>query len=117
MGQKGNVFSLRKFNAPLGSLIFNSKLFLYNFKFSNILEKILLKKNIILTESFSNFVSNQGFFNFNIFFRTGKLIRYKRKLYNFSIFPNKTKQSDSFLILNRFLKQQFKLFNVNLFFL
>lgn len=117
MGQKGNIFSLRKFNYPTGSLIFNSKLFLYSFNFSNILEKILLKKNIILTGVFSNFTNNQGFFNFSVFFRTSKLIRYKKKLYNFSLPLNKIKQQTPLLSLNKFLKQQFKLFGISIFFI
>jgi len=112
MGQKGNTLSIKKLNYPRGSLIPNPKLFINSFTFINTLVKLLSRKNIIVTYKSINFLSNQGIINIQIFFRTSKLIKYKkRKLVQTGSFIYTQK---SLKVLN-LLKKQFHLFGQNLF--
>ena len=79
MGQKANTFSLKKLIYSSEYLNLNTKLFLYNFSFSKVLEKLLFKKHILVVENKPFFQNNQIFFNLIVFLRTAKLIKYKKK--------------------------------------
>ena len=110
MGQKANIFSLKKLIYSSEYLNLNTKLFLYNFSFSKVLEKLLFKKHILVVENKPFFQNNQIFFNLIVFLRTAKLIKYKKKS---KIKKNQKEKKTKFLV--SFLKNQFSLFNFNLF--
>jgi hypothetical protein len=109
MGQKANTFSLKKLVYSLEHLNLNTKLFLYSFSFSKVLDKLLFKKHILLVENKPAFQNNQMFLNLIIFFRTAKLLKYKKK--------SKAKKIRflKFNLLSSFIKKQFSLFNFNVF--
>ena len=112
MGQKTNVLTLRK--NKLENLNLNSestKFFLYGFFFIKHFEKLLLRKGIILASKILNYENGQFFLNITTFFRSTKMISYKRKklIYNKPL-VSIVKSS----IFSNFIKNQFGFFNTNL---
>lgn len=80
MGQKANLISLRK-NIEKVLLIntLNSELFVKSLVFLNFFEKFCNIKNILISFKTISLVSNKIFFYFEVFFRTNKLMFYKKK--------------------------------------
>ena len=109
MGQKSNVLTLRNLKQNLNLITENSKLFLYGFTFLKNFEKLLSKKGILVTERVLNFDNNQCFLNLTTFFRSIKMLNYRRK--GFMLKKNLRKTPSS--ILNLF-STSFKLFGTNL---
>jgi hypothetical protein len=79
MGQKSNILTVRNVKSNLNLKKNNSKLFLYGFKFLELLNTVTFSKDILLTEKTLNFVNNQCFYNLELFYRTKKLVTYKNK--------------------------------------
>jgi hypothetical protein len=80
MGQKANLISLRK-NIEKVLLIntVNSELFVKSLVFLNFFEKFCNIKNILISFKTISLVSNKIYFYFEVFFRTNKLMFYKKK--------------------------------------
>jgi len=76
MGQKSNILTVRNIKSNLNLKKNNSKLFLYGFKFLELLNTVTFNKDILLTEKTLNFVNNQCFYNLELFYRTRKLVSY-----------------------------------------
>ena len=122
MGQKSNLVTLRKNKANLNLLSTNSKYFLYGYKFSEFFEKLLNKKNVLISSKTLNINNNQIFINFNFFFRTIKTISYlritRKNRVNAKLFL--TKHTTNNIILNKQQKlgelfnKQLKLLKTNL---
>ena len=79
MGQKSNLLTIKKKLTQSLSSTLSTKLFLLSFQFFKILSQLLLKKNFILTEKNLSFSNNQIFLTFEVFVRTLKLLKYKKK--------------------------------------
>ena len=56
MGQKSNILTVRNIKSNLNLKKNNSKLFLYGFKFLELLNTVTFNKDILLTEKTLNFV-------------------------------------------------------------
>jgi hypothetical protein len=79
MGQKSNILTVRNVKSNLNLKKNNSKLFLYGFQFLELLNTLISKKDVLLTEKTLNFVNNQCFYNLELFYRTKKIVSYKNK--------------------------------------
>ena len=82
MGQKSNILTLRQKNKNL-SLLNNEKepvKFLFGLNFLKSLEQLLKRKNTLLVEKTLNFDNNQSYVNLTLFFKTAKLLNYKKKI-------------------------------------
>ena len=80
MGQKTNVLTLRKNKTE--NLNLNSgdtKLFLQGFFFLKHFERLLLGKGILVVDKTLNYENKQFSLNLTAFFRSTKMISYKRK--------------------------------------
>lgn len=91
MGQKANLISLRK-NIEKVLLIntLNSELFVKSFVFLNFFERFCNIKNILISFKTISLVSNKIYFYFEVFFRTNKLMFYKKKQVNKVLLDKKT---------------------------
>ena len=110
MGQKANVLTLRKKNKNL-SFLGNekeSRKLLCGLNFLKFLDQLLKRKNIILTDKTLNFDKNQSYLNLTLFFKTAKLLNYKRKI------SKKWKTSNCNTKATRFLIKEFSLLKSNL---
>ena len=80
MGQKSNLLTLQKNNKQeLNLQVQNSKLFLKGYVFMNKFERLLSKKNILISTKELNVESNKLFLNISLFFRSNKTLFYRRK--------------------------------------
>lgn len=79
MGQKSNLLTIKKLANQGLSFTSNIKLFLLSFQFFSILNQLLFKKNFILTEKTLSFSNSQAFLTLEVFVRTLKLLKYKKK--------------------------------------
>jgi len=79
MGQKANLNSLRK--TVKKSLLINttnSDLLIKSLVFLNFFEKFCNSKNILISSKTISLINNKIFFNFEVFYRTNKLMFYKK---------------------------------------
>jgi hypothetical protein len=80
MGQKSNLLTLQKKKGKELSLqVQDSKLFLKGYTFLNKFERLLNKKNILVSKKELNFEANKLFLNISVFFRSNKTLFYRRK--------------------------------------
>ncbi len=105
MGQKSNILTLKSSFINLNLQTQYSKFFLYGNAITLILNKLLLRKNIVLSRSILNFAGNTLFLNLQIFLKTAKVFYYKKKKFK--------KKNLSLLLLKKelhflFLKNFFK---------
>lgn len=116
MGQKSNLLTVRNGKSNLNLKKNNSKLFLYGFKFLELLNTLFLSKDILLTEKTFNITNNQCFYNLELFYRTKKVVTYKnkKKTYLKNTDSPKTIFSKQKSVLNLFLNE-FKALHSNLF--
>jgi hypothetical protein len=101
MGQKSNVLTLRtnlKKNLSFVNQNNESREFLCGFEYLKILEKLFNKKNVLLINSELNLVHSSYRLNINLFFRTPKLTRYKKKTINHLRFSKKLKSNLGFFL-------------------
>jgi|TARA_B110000093_G_C12907169_1_gene383032 hypothetical protein len=82
MGQKSNILTLRKSQVQPNLFSENSKKFIGGFTFLNFLDKLLVNKNILLTNKELNFEGNKIFLNLSLFFRSSKILNYRRRGFN-----------------------------------
>lgn len=109
MGQKSNVLTLRKKNKNL-SFLGNekeSRKLLCGFNFLKFLEQLLKRKNILLTDKTLNFDKNQSYLSLTLFFKTAKLLNYKKKI------TKKWKTSGYNAGVTKFLVKEFSLLKSN----
>ena len=112
MGQKANLISLRK-NIEKVLLIntLNSELFVKSFVFLNFFERFCNIKNILISFKTISLVSNKIYFYFEVFFRTNKLMFYKKKQVNKVLLDKKTSYNSK---ITSFLTSFFDKTNPNL---
>lgn len=79
MGQKSNVLTLRKSQVYLSNYKENSKDFLYVYLFLLSFEQMLKKRNLFLASSTLNFSQNKAYIQLGVFYRTAKILSYKKK--------------------------------------
>jgi len=79
MGQKSNILTVRNSKTNLNLKKNNSKIFLYGLKFFELINTLLLSKDILLVNKTLNFVNNKSFYTLELFYRTKKLALYKNK--------------------------------------
>jgi hypothetical protein len=111
MGQKTNVLTLRKNKTE--NLNLNSgdtKLFLQGFFFLKHFERLLLGKGILVVDKTLNYENKQFSLNLTAFFRSTKMISYKRKKL---IHKKKALSLVKHSALSTFFKNQFSLFGNN----
>eukprot|EP00389_Voromonas_pontica_P017071 GDKH01026717.1.p2 GENE.GDKH01026717.1~~GDKH01026717.1.p2 ORF type:complete len:107 (-),score=6.65 GDKH01026717.1:19-339(-) len=80
MGQKSNTITLRKHRDNLNSYALNSKAFLNSNEYIATLKRSLEKKGITVTSHFFEATANTFNLSLNLFFKTQKLLKYKKKL-------------------------------------
>lgn len=80
MGQKSNTLTLRKHKDNLNSYALNSKAFLNSNEYIETLKRSLEKKGITVTSHFFEATANTFNLSLNLFFKTQKLLKYKKKL-------------------------------------
>ena len=80
MGQKANTLTLRKNNESLNFVSLNAKEFTKALEFVKIFKKSLDKKGIIITKSDFNCVANTSYLALDLFYKTQKLAKYKKKV-------------------------------------
>lgn len=78
MGQKSNTLTLRAHNERLDSRSLNSKEFWESLEFINTLKRSLEKKGILVTFYNLNMISKTCYLTMNVFFKTQKLLKYKK---------------------------------------
>ena len=81
MGQKSNSITLRKEN--LNSTSLSTKEFIDSYEFLNTLKRSLDKKGIIITFSTLNTNANTSYLTLNTFFKTHKLMKYRKRKKNY----------------------------------
>lgn len=109
MGQKSNILTLREKNKNL-SFLGNekeSRKFLCGLNFLKFLEQLLKRKNILLTEKTLNFEKNQSYLSLTLFFKTAKLLNYKKKI------SKRWKVLSSNIKVAEFLTKRFSLLKSN----
>lgn len=89
MGQKSNIITLRKHKDNLNSYSLNSKAFLNTNEYIAVLKRSLEKKGVIITSHFFEATNNTFNLSLNLFFKTQKLLKYKKKLIGEKIFRKK----------------------------
>jgi hypothetical protein len=109
MGQKSNVLTLRKSENSSTALASNSKTFILGFTFLNFFEKLLSNKNVLLVNKEINFEANKLYLNFSLFFRSTKVLNYRRRGFN----SDKQKISFNFESFNALIKNHFSLLRTN----
>lgn len=78
MGQKSNILTVRNSKTNLNLKKNNSKIFVW-FKVFELINTLLLSKDILLVNKTLNFVNNKSFYTLELFYRTKKLALYKNK--------------------------------------
>jgi hypothetical protein len=107
MGQKSNLITLRKFEHNFNLLSYNSKNFVFIFKFLNSLKYLFANKNVWLLSNVVNFISNKLYFTLYLYYKTAKITYYRKKGYTLK--TKKKKRNDFVLLFSSF----FKLFKNN----
>ena len=109
MGQKSNMLTLRKKNKSLSFLSNEkeSRKLLCGLNFLKFVEQLLKRKNILLTEKILNFEKNESYLSLTLFFKTAKLLNYKKKI------AKKWKVSKSNVGVTKFLVKEFSLLKSN----
>ena len=79
MGQKANILTLKPSFINLNLQTQNPKFFLHGHFFILTLQKLLLRKHIILSNFTVNFIGNILYLNLKLFFKTAKIFYYKKK--------------------------------------
>ena len=89
---------------------FNKQTFLwsYGFAFFKNFEKLLNKKNILITNSNINIISNKIYFNLDLFYLTSKISKFRKKM---SLKLDDNSNKNNFL---NFIITQFKTFKTNI---
>lgn len=80
MGQKANILTLKTNKEHLNSCTLNSKHFWESTEFIDTFKRSLDKKGIIVTYSNFNTVAKTSYLTLDLFYRTRKLLKYKKKL-------------------------------------
>jgi hypothetical protein len=106
MGQKANLLTLRK-KKEFNFINIRNKDFLYTNNFLCNLKKLFDQKKIFLANSALNILGNQTHFVLDLFFRTAKLNRFKRKI----LFFKKINQTKTIVKSNIFSKLYLKTLN------
>lgn len=88
MGQKSNTLTLRNYKENLNLLTSNSKEFQNSLEFLNVFKRSLEKKGVILTFWTLNIRQNSIFLTLNTYYKTQKLLKYKRSWSNKKIIKN-----------------------------
>jgi len=98
MGQKANTLTLRKNNESLNFVSLNAKEFTNALEFIKVFKRSLDKKGVVITKSDFNCVANTSYLVMNLFYKTQKLAKYKKKALKnkLSLFRLQNKR-DSFL--------------------
>ena len=119
MGQKSNLLTVRNSKTNLNLKKNGSKVFLLGLKFFELINALLLNKDILLLNKTLNFVNNKSFYTLELFYRTKKLALYKSKKKFFFKETNQAKttffKNTEFLnlFLNAFKKLSSNLFVFN----
>jgi tRNA G46 methylase TrmB len=79
MGQKANTLTLRKNNESLNFVSLNAKEFTNALEFIKVFKRSLDKKGVVITKSDFNSVANTSYLVMNLFYKTQKLAKYKKK--------------------------------------
>lgn len=110
MGQKANTLTLRKNNESLNFVSLNPKEFTNALEFIKVFKRSLDKKGVTITKSDFNCVANTSYLTLDLFYKTQKLAKYKKKTRNskLSLFRLQNKK-DSFLYHT---KRQLRWFNI-----
>jgi len=80
MGQKSNTLTLRKYKDNSTSFASNSKAFLNSNEYITTLKRSLENKGVALTSHFFESRANTFNLSLDLFFKTKKLLKYKKKL-------------------------------------
>lgn len=107
MGQKSNLITLRK-KKKTSLLNFKYNDFLYGHDFLKGLSRLFFKKKIFLTDSSLNLIGNQSILTLELFFRTAKLNRFKRKIKFTNIFLGQKKCSSIRALSKLYYKALFR---------
>jgi hypothetical protein len=98
MGQKSNVLTLKK-NKNLSNFSSeNSQTFIKSFVFLRNLNRLFENKGVLVAKKEFQSESNNTFLNLNLFFRSKKLIQFRRRGFS-SIWLQSQKKSSSFPLL------------------
>lgn len=82
MGQKSNTLTLRKQKECLNLRTANKKEFTNSLEFVNVLKRSLEKKGITVTFYTLNIKQNLVFLTLDMFYKTQKILRYKKEIFN-----------------------------------
>lgn len=82
MGQKSNTLTLRTNKEYLNSRTLNSKEFWESAEFINTFKRSLEKKGVIVTYSNFNTVAKTSYLSLDLFYKTHKLLKYKKRSRN-----------------------------------
>lgn len=82
MGQKSNTLTLRTNKEYLNSRTLNSKEFWESAEFINTFKRSLEKKGVTVTYSNFNTVAKTSYLSLDLFYKTHKLLKYKKKSKN-----------------------------------
>ena len=113
MGQKSNVLTIRKLGVTFNSNEKNDKQFILLYVTLQHLHKLFSKVDVCLVNSILQKNSNKLYLSFNLFFRTRKLIKYRRFLKKFKLKDNKAYRSYYISSIVKFLKSKFSIFLIN----
>jgi len=109
MLKKIKVTSVKK--EKLNLLVNNQTILLHGLNFLTLLENLLKKKSIIVTDSTLNLITNKIYLNVNIFFQTKKILLFKKKTLKAPFKKVKPRSTKTFI---PFILNQFKMFKNNL---
>ena len=79
MGQKSNTLTLRTNKENLNSRTLNSKEFWESAEFINTFKRSLEKKGVTVTYSNFNSVAKTSYLSLDLFYKTQKLLKYRKK--------------------------------------
>lgn len=115
MGQKSNVLTIRKVGVNFNSHEKNDKQFIVLYTILQHLQKLFLKVDVCLLNWSFQKSSNKIYLNFDIFFRTRKLIKY-RKFFKKLKLKNIKSNVRSYYInsIIKFIKSKFSFFLISL---
>lgn len=113
MGQKSNVLTIRKVGISFNSNEKRDKQFILLYLILQHLQKLFLKVDVCIVARTLQKSSNKIYLNFNLFFRTRKLIKYK-KFYKKLQHKNKNFFRFYYIFsIIKFLKSKFSIFLIN----
>ena len=109
MGQKSNLYTLRKSKVASNLLTNNSKEFIYGLKFLTFFNSLFSNKNVIMVQKDLNFEANKLFLNISLFFQTSKLLNFQKNLFS----DNVKQENVNLSYLFPLIKNHFSLLNNN----